>query len=334
MIGSLLLWSGVVLPSHAPGEDVVPLTHKRYRNWDIELPEERFEPVGEGIRLQDGARFFAATLEGTKLRLDLDGDGAPDVDLQGEEASVLLRGADGFRYAARLQQGMNGWAYAASGAMVGTLDGRRIALIDMDADGVYGEVGQDAILVGRGKIATWLGESVVLGEELLQLEADPAGDSVRLTPFDGETGQLSVSQGFDGEGKILSAVVRSLDGKHSFDLGRADAPATVPAGRYRLDSGKIGMATMAVAVGPGGSPVIEVPAGGEAVFEWGGPVRAEFAFQRQGDQLAFAPDQVWYFGDGGEEYTKWWPVGKSPVFTVTDKTTEQEVARAMFPGSC
>jgi len=320
-------------PATDPGEDVVPLTHKRYRDWAIELPAERFLPVGDAIRLGDG-RAHVAALEGTLLRLDLDGDGATDVALEGPEASAMLRGADGFRYAVRLKQGANGWSYAAGGAMVGEVDGHRISLIDQDGDGDYSEVGVDAVLVGRGKVATWLGETLSLEDGLHRLEVDPTGRELKLAPYDGAAGRLSVADGFDGEGKILSAVVRSLDGRHCFDLGRFEGPATVPAVAYRLESGKIGMATMAVTVGPGGSPVVEVPAGGAQLLEWGGPVRAEFGFQRQGDQLAFSPDQVWYFGEGGEQYLKWWPVGKSPVFTVTDKTTEQEVARAMFPGSC
>ncbi|MBL7008675.1 MAG: hypothetical protein ISR76_06730 [Planctomycetes bacterium] len=322
------------VPATDPGEGVVSLTHKRYRDWDIELPAESFTPVGDSIRLEGGRRVYAAALEGTLLRLDLDGDGVTDVALEGETASVLLRGADGFRYAARLRQGPNGWVYAASGAMVGELDGHRVALIDQDNDGLYGEIGQDAILVGRGKVATFLGETLSFGGELRSVDASPDGRELRLASYRGETGRLNVAGGFDGQGKILSAVVRSSDGRHCFDLARTEGPTTVPAGRYRLESGKIGMATMAVTVGPGGSPAIEVPAGGETTFEWGGPVRAEFGFQRQGDQLAFSPDHIWYFGEGGEQYLKWWPVGKSPVFTVIDKTTEQEVARAMFPGSC
>lgn len=333
MIGSLLTLTLLGAPPGGPGPEIVPLAHKRHRDWSIQLPAETFTPVRDGIRLGEG-RFFAAALDGTGLRLDLDGDGAMDVTLEGEGGSVLLRGADGFRYAARLVQGVDGWAFAAGGAMTGTAEGVKVAVIDQDNDGVYGEVGEDAVLVGRGTTATWLGRTLSVGGRLHTVRVAEDGSELSLEPYAGETGRLGVVQGFEGEGRILSAVVRSLDGEHCLDLAAYDEAVEVPAGRYRLLSGSIGLSTMAVAVGPGGSPAVEVAAGGDAVLAWGGPVRAEFAFQRSGDQLAFSPDHVWYFGANGEEYTKWWPVGKSPVFTVTDETTEQEVARAMFPGSC
>ena len=171
---------------------------------DIELPAESYRPVGDGIRLGD-ARLFKAGLEGTNLLLDLDGDGATDVRIDGDEGSALLRTEDGFRYALRLKRGPNGWGYAASGVMTGKFGDTKISVIDQDNDGVYGEVGEDAILVGRGKIATWLGETLVLNGELHALELGADGQVLSLKPYEGAAGTMSVIDGFNGEGKILSA---------------------------------------------------------------------------------------------------------------------------------
>ncbi len=332
MLFELLTLSAPMLIG-GPGTAPVELVHRRYREWTIELPAESFTPIGNGIRLGDG-RMFAAELEGTNLLLDNNGDGVTDVRIEGDEGSALLRTEDGFRYAVRLARGANGWSYAASGSMSGKLGNTRVAIIDQDNDGIYGEVGVDAILIGRGKVATWLGDTVHVDGVLHTLKIAADGSVIELEPYSGPTGLLTVRDGFNGDGKILSAVVRSEDGRHCFDLASASSAVAVPVGNYRIDSGKVGMGTMAVTIGGGSSSAIAVEADATQEFEWGGPVRAEFTFQRRGDQVGFSPDQVWYYGSMGEEYQKWFPVGKSPIFVVHDQQTKAEVARAMFPGSC
>ena len=331
MLFELLTLSAPILFGD-PGTAPVELSHRRYREWTIELPAESFTAIGNGIRLGDD-RTFAAELEGTNLLLDLDGDGVTDVRIEGDKGSALLRTEDGFRYAVRLARGANGWSYAASGSMSGKLGNTRIAIIDQDNDGIYGEVGVDAILIGRGKVATWLGDTLNVDGVLHTLKIDADGSVIELEPYSGPTGQLTVRDGFNGDGKILSAVVRSEDGRQCFDLAAAPGSVSVPVGNYRIDSGKVGMGTMAVTIGGGSSASMTVEADGSQEFEWGGPVRAEFTFQRRGDQVGFSPDQVWYYGTMGEEYQKWFPVGKSPIFVIHDQQTKAEVARAMFPGS-
>ena len=66
----------------------------------------------------------------------------------------------------------------------------------------------------------------------------------------------------------------------------------------------------------------------------GGPTRAEFAYQREGDEIVFSPAAVWYYGAAGEEYKDWNPVGKSPEFTIKDSNTGRVLASAIFPGTC
>lgn len=316
------------------GDLAVPMNHKRYRDWTIELPKETFTAVGDEISLQDGKYSFAAAMEGSNLLLDLNADGSTDVRISGEEGSALLRSEDGFRYAIRLKSGPNGWYFACSGAQVGKLEGTRISLLDQNNDGYFGEVGVDAILVGQGKIATWLGSTLLLDGKVRSLQFDSIDQQIMLADFEGEMGSLSVAAGFQGKGKILSAVVRSMDGQHCLDLAGHAGPVQVPAGSYRILSGKIGLGEQAVMIAPGTAGALKVSPETAQSFHWGGPVRAEFEFERGSGKIAFSPDQVWYYGSSGEEYVQWKPVGKSPVFYIIDSANKQEVASAVFPGSC
>jgi len=328
----LLTLLALSLPSQTPAVgETISLSQKRYRAWAIELPQESFLAVGDGLDL--GGHRFAASRDGSGLALDLDADGTPDVTITGDEGSALLRTPNGFSYPIRLKNSPQGWAYATGGAMVGKRGTTKISIIDQDGDGRFGEIGQDAIIVGRGGIAAPLGGTVVLDEELFRLAVNQEGSSLSLTPYEGATGLLQVAEAFEGEGRVLSAVIQSQDGEHVLDLAEARGAVPVPVGSYHLQSAKVGLGSMAVAVGRGFAKDLEVTSGDTADLTWGGPVRAEFAYQQQGAQVAFSPDAIWYYGEHGESYDKWWPVGDSPVFHITDTVSGQEVARAMFPGS-
>lgn len=328
----LLTLLALSLPPQSPAVgETIPLQMKRHRNWAIELPQEGFRPVGQGLSLE--GYFFAASVEGSNLGLDLDADQNTDVTITGKEGAALLRTKDGFLYPIRLRATNLGWEYASSGTMSGKRGTTRISLIDQDGDGRFGEVGEDAIIVGRGAVAATLSETVVIDGELLQLKASSAGDSLTLSPFEGETGRLDFVDTFSGEGRVLSAIVASADGKHVLDLAESSGTVSVPVGNYHLESAKIGMGTMAVKVSRGFAKDLEVTASNPASLTWGGPIRAEFHYDRKGGQVAFYPDAIWYYGEEGERYESWFPVGESPVFVLADADSGQEVARAMFPGS-
>ncbi|NQU48105.1 MAG: VCBS repeat-containing protein [Planctomycetes bacterium] len=333
MISALLALS--ILPPNGLTEPVtVALAPKRHRDWKIELPAESFVPVGNSIQLAGSGLKFAVSMQGTNLSIDLDGDGISDTVIEGDEGSALLRNNNGFRYAIRLLRNENGWSYASSSTMNADWNGARISVIDQDNDGVFGEVGEDAILIGRGRVATWLGQSIVINGELVQIDVAKDGSQLTVSPFQGVTGRLRLADSFQGDGKVLSAVIRSADGKNCFDLAGQTGAVEIPTGRYRFYSGKVGLGQMAVHVSSGKSQTIDVAKGSEASLSWGGGVNAEFGFQRQGDQVAFSPQDIRYFGSQGEEYSNWFPVGKSPVFIIKEADTKQEIARAMFPGSC
>ena len=101
----------------------VPLAHRGQRKWKLKLPNEQWKPVGTAFRLaKTHGHDFATKTEGTRLKVDSDGDGEFDVTLEGKTAFVILRGKSPAgkptAYAVRLQN-RSGWQYAPGGYLSG-----------------------------------------------------------------------------------------------------------------------------------------------------------------------------------------------------------------------
>jgi hypothetical protein len=342
-IGLVLVLAGAFSPSAARAADAsagtagksgtVELGYRAYRKWDLELPAERFAPVGRGFAFSAVlGHDFVVEPEGTSLKIDTDGDGAFDVTAEGPEAQITLLGTGDRRYAVRLVD-QKGWHYAPGGAARGKILGDTIQLFDQNLDGDYCDVGEDAFIIGRGKIAAFLSEVVAIDGALYELEITPDGSRIDYRPYVGPTGTLKLGP-CDTKAKVLSAVVRSSDGRFCFDMAQVQTGLLVPAGSYQLVQGTIGLGESRVAMTAGRSKPFEVRAGGMQELSWGGPVQAEFAYRHSGGQVDLSPDAVWYYGAAGEEYKAWAPIGKSPEFTIRNRKTGREIAQAYFPGTC
>jgi hypothetical protein len=326
------------------------LRHRAPRQWTIELPDESWFAVSGSIAIPHaGGEGFAAVLEGTELRLDTDGDGELDRSIRAtaddygvRRARVVLHGqrADGgeFAYGVRLRDEGAGWRWAPGGIMVGTVEtdagSTLITIIDRNGNGRWNDVGEDAMVIGRGNAACYLSRSVFIAGELWALEVDADGAEIRLASYDGPTARLDMTTGFSSSARLVSAIVMSIDGSHSFDLAPFDAPIDVPAGSYEIVAGRIGLGQQSVKVGAGRAEPITLAAGAERTFDWGGPVAAEFDYRRQGDEVVFHPDAIWYYGAAGEQYAHWSPIGKSPQFTVRDRHSGSVLEVLILPGSC
>lgn len=331
--------------SGSPAEaQQVPLEYKVYRTWDITLPAEQFARVSGGFsNVTCTGDEFKAKLDGTALEIDTDGDGKPDTKVVGKKddagnksALVTLSGVrDGkeFRYTARLVDNGKGWQFAASGAMVGMIDKTKVQLIDQNNNGNYNDIGEDAMIVGRSKIATFLSQTVNVGGELFTINVSADGTNLEYSPFEGEIGTLDLKSEMETQGKLVSAIVKSTDGQHCFDLARVRSGMKVPAGDYRLQSGQLGLAKAAAFVRAGRMKAIEVNANETTKVAWGGPLKGEFLYQRQGVEVGISPADVTYYGKAGEEYKMWDPIGKSPTFVVKSKETGETLIDAKFPGS-
>lgn len=318
-------------PAAAPAP--VTLEHRAIRDGEIELPGERPVRVGRGFDFTATlGRVFAAEPAGTSLRVDTDGDGALDVTVESPGGAVTLVGEGGKRYALRLVESA-GWSALPGGAAQGEILGTKLRVIDQNLDGDFCDVGEDALVVGRGSVAVPLTAVLSIDGALHELDVAADGASAVHRPFGGSAGTLRLGP-CATKAKVLSAVVRSADGRYSFDVARAEEGLLVPAGTYRLASGSIGLGENRVRVAPGRSEPFDVPGGGTREVAWGGPVRAEFEFRRSAGQVDLSPDAVWYYGRAGEEYVGWTPLGKSPRFTLRDKRTGRDIAQAHFPGTC
>ena len=327
----------LLAPSRAAARDTnaasVDLAYKPARTFAYELPRASWVRVGATLDFRAaGGPALRTEIVGTALHIDTDGDGELDVKVEGTDGFVRLRTKAGFDYALRLRSDAGGWLYAASGARVGTFGETRVTLIDMDGDGRYDGFGRDALIVGHGKQACFLSRVINVGGALHSIEVAVDGSAIAHEAYTGPAGRLDLADHWTAQAKLETAVVCSEDGTLSFDLAHADGGLRVPAGRYRIDSGKLALGQSVVHFRTGKSALLAVAPDATLAVEGGGPLEAEFAYRRAGGEVVFAPDSLRWYGRAGEEYFDWKPFGKSPEFTVTDAGVRKEIAKAIFTG--
>jgi len=326
--------------SAEPAPVRVDLEPKPWKLGDVTLPAARWETVAAGfpVRHSGGARF-ATVLEGDILRADLDGDGNPDARVEGEEASLTLTGkspeGNAIRYPVRLARFNGGpWMFSTGGSMAGKVGETTIQIIDQNLNGSFNDVGEDAIVVGRDAAASYLSKVISVDGKLWSLDVARDGSSMAVEPYSGPAGLLDLTTLFESKAKLRSAIVRSKDGKHSFSMAKAKRGLSIPAGEYELCAGELVLGDSKAKIARGRSKPIVVPEGGSQVIPWGGPVSAEFQYSREGGKVTFTPWDLWVYGRLGEEYSNFLPLGKSPEFFVTNKTTGESLIHAQLPGNC
>ena len=347
-----LLAFAVMMPlCEAEQTDSVALKYRSYRTWSLKLPTETWFPVKEGIRLEHaGGELFAFEFSGTSLKVDTDGDGEFDRTIKAlvdpktmvSTTRVILSGKDSsgktFRYAARLRNDADGWEWAPGGAMVGSIPTAAgpvpVKLIDQNGNGKFNDIGSDAMIVGNTDHAMMLSTTVFVDDKLQQLDIADDGAAFSLSTYSGPTSEIDMSTSFNSKAVLLSSVILSSDRKHSFDIGAIDGPVRVPAGKYSVVSGVVGLGQHRVKIKAGKMKPLNLMEDRSRNFDWGGPVSSEFQFARVGDQIQFSPKAIWYFGKAGEQYTGWHPIGKSPEFKVVDAETQVVLEVAILPGSC
>lgn len=325
----------------------VELKDRSMRTFDVQLPAEAWHKLSGQIPVPHaGGTGFLVRPEGVGLAIDTNGDGKTDRLIEGKIDEVTkarsawvrleAKRTDGssFEYAARLQDAGKGWHWAASGCVQGMAGKTKVRVLDLDGDGKFDGYGTDAMILGTGSIASFLSGVVNLDGELYTAQVAADGSSIALDPFSGEVGTIDAKSALETDGKLLSAVVRSADGKLCFDLARARGPMQVPAGEYTIVSGQLGLGDARLSVGPGTAKALQIETGKTLELAWGGPARAEFSYERMGSEIAFSPDKVWYYGKAGEEYFGWDPIGKSPEFSIKERKAGVELAKALFPGTC
>ena len=324
----------------------VQLSFRTLRTWDVRLPAETFAPIGKAIPFAAAgeAGLKIAIEEGT-LRIDRNGDGELDgrVETPSKEKGsqlVVFRLNEGSEnestYAIRVKN--NGrWSYAPAGAMEGQAGNTRFMIFDQNGNGRFDDYGVDAMIVGRGKTASFLSHSIHIDGILNELVMGADGRTASLTPFTGESGMLDLGSELTTQAKIRSVIVNSEDGKHSFELSRAlnaKGGLSVPAGNYMLHSAQVVLGKSHAEMTVGNSKPITVTAGQTATLNWGGPANAKFGYKRGGGKLQIAPGDIKYYGSAGELYSNFMPLGSSPQFAIKEKATGEVLVNAVFPGNC
>lgn len=332
MLSSLALC--VVLPAidlAGGAETELALSTKVHRKWKFRLPAETWHKVGNGIRLAGSSeRVFKAQLDGTSLALDVDGDGELDTKIAPEGGVVLLV-ADGRRTALRLRS-QPAWSYAPASVQTCKIEGTKLRLIDQNNNGRFDDIGEDALIVGSGKSASFLSEVIHVRGQLLRIRVSPDGKTLRYSAYEGETSKVAIA--LASEGRLLAAVLKSTDGRYSFDLSRAKAGMSLPSASYVLQSGLLSLGGNTVRVRGAASKALALRAGESAELKLGAPVRVSFDFEREGGKCHFRPDAIFFHGRSGEEYFDWKPLGKSPKITIDDAVKNKRLAEVIFPPNC
>jgi hypothetical protein len=331
---------GVDEGAAAATEVRVELEYRGFRSFEFELPDEVFAPVGDGFPIAHaGGERFAARVDGKNLLVDVLGDGSFKAKIEppppGTTVNVTLRGkaVDGspVNYAARVRMGASGFEYASSGALVGNVGATKIVLVDQDLDGVHGEPSEDALVVGRGRVALPMSRVVMLDDGSLHT-ALLEGTTLVLRPYEGATGTLDLVSKFETRAKLTTLQVAGDDDVY-LDLARAPGAVKVPVGSYSLEHAVLALGDQRVTISNGRMAPIEVAADATVTPEWGGPLTAEFTSNEVAGTFTFTPDELWYRGRAGEEYSQWSPRGASPRFVIVEAETGAELASGVFAGS-
>lgn len=314
-----------------PESGEVALKTKIQRRQKLLLPGESASAVATGFHFEAGlGADFRADVDGEALLIDADADGRLETRVEGDQGFVVLEHG-GRRYGVSLvKQGE--WRFVAGSVVQGEIAGTKVRVVDQNHNGRFDDVGADALVIGNGRAASFLSEVVAIDGQLRKLEVAADGSKLRFSPYTGEVGKLSLRAVTDG--KVMAAVLNSTDGRYSVHLSKHDVDVVVPAGNYELHSGVLSLAGSRVDMAKGRSKAFAVTADGAEQLAWGGPAKAEFAYQENGGQLTFDPNAIWFFGSKNEEYKNWNPVGKSPLITVVDRATGALIAETRFPGSC
>jgi len=205
-------------------------------------------------------------------------------------------------------------------------------LIDQDNNGSFNDFGKDAMIVGNGDAASFLSKVVNLSGSLYSIEVSADGSQITAVPYEGDAGTLNLLESFTTQGTLESVVVNSTDGELSFNLADAKAGMLVPTGEYTIQYGTVAAGAETVRIRPGKMQALAVTKDQKVAPKWGGPIRAEFTYTHADGVLTIKPENLYFFGQAGEQYYDWKPDGQPPTFIVKDAKTGREILKARFGG--
>jgi hypothetical protein len=329
-----LLAVGTSLAGVAAQEQTGTLKYREHKNFNFVLPEDVWTPAAGGMRVQHpGGGSFVTVKDGVKMAVDTTGDGQTNDVVKGSKGFLRFQSsANGskFRYAARFKGGNGTYTYQSSCSMSGTVGGVPITLFDLNNNGQFGEVGTDAMIVGKGRAAGYVSKVITHGGNLFKLEVTADGTSATVSPYEGAAGTINLAAGFKARGKLEAVIVSDGNGNTFNVAGRA--AVTVPVGDYTIVAGTVKKGSATARIRAGKMDPVQVTADGAARLQWGGPLMAEFSHTLGAGKVTVDPKDLRYYGQAGEEYYGWAPDAKSPKFKVHDPATGREVGGFIFAG--
>lgn len=291
-------------------------------------PEQLYEvaplhfPVGAHLRIGK-ARFDVDDVTTTRLRLDNDGDGRTDRSIKGGGKPVALEVAleDGetFDHAVGLFVNKGHWTWRSMGVRQGKLLGKKLWILDRDANGEFDDDGEDVILIQGGE-PTLLGDVLPFGDDWFEVRLDAKGTQLALVPFAGELGQLDVTSAFEGGGDLDQAIFVQDGGAVSFNASELQGLREVPVGDYELAWGSASKGSKTLTIEPGRMSAVRVRVERPAILNWGGPAYGTVGVSHTPGLVEIGTDLRLY-GHAGEEYGEFRRYLRTPPgFVVYDRT--------------
>ena len=310
------------------------LTATTPKEWEYLLPDEEWFSIKGPIFI--GSFEFATKADGENqiLVATTAGEEAKTgVSIRGEILKLKGQGENGerFNYAIRVRGAASGgFEWSPAGVRTGTVQGIKVNVFDKNGNGVYNDVGLDAIGVGNRAGAALLGEVVRIGSSLHAIEVAADGSTIRWSPFTGELGKLDVTSDFALDAKLDSAVFSSTDGRFSFDLSDSKGAIDVPVGTYELTYGHVtkGNGSAEIARGKMGTLSVTTEAGASLV--WGGELQGEPVVRRGAAEVTISPEYR-IFGSGGEEYHDFTPDPMPQRWEIAEADTDKRVKKGVLP---
>lgn len=298
------------------------------------MPHNPWRPLGGEIVLAGNTFAVEVGADGESARIDTDGDGRCERELDGHRSTVHLRAgsdAGAFEYWVRIERHGADWTWSPGALRTGSHEGVRIALYDLNGDGDFVDFGEDAVLVGSDGSAL-LSRVVSIHGDLMELELDESASEARLRVYQGPRAWLDVRSAYISNGVLTHAVFKS-ETDHSFDLASSPGGLEIPAGVYRLVSGRVESSNETAVIGPGRMNAINLGPGESHQIEWGGPIHARFKMRRCSKAVTILPN-VRYFGQAGEEVVSFQPTSKPPRIEVLDVETGKLIEYGHLGGRC
>lgn len=294
--------------------------------WKLFVPDEKRGRLIDGFTLGRDRHRFETKPHFARWKIDADRDGKFD-DLEGPvELEVKTENGQPFRYAIRpvgehWSSGGDEWVSA--GGWKGNINRQPILLVDRDLDGQWGEMGEDAIVSGRGKkqVTTILTPVIRIRDELVEILVTQDPLAIQYRPYTGPTGEIDLDAGLSGVkgATVVSLVIIDRAGQCSVDVAKSQGPVAVPPGEYRISEGVLQrrsgrkVATLEFSGARSEQPEtirilgkkmkpFAVEAGERCSPNWGAPFDSYATFFADEDYVTMTSYEITVVGSMGETY--------------------------------